>query len=246
MGLFDLISGAAVALAATSLGSFGILLLRHQSIGKTQYRLLLAFSAGVMAFSAAEMLNQSHAVSGDVTAAVGFVFGTLLLLLLERTLPHTHKLGTGSMPDKRRGAALLAGTVTIHNIPEGFAIACAFADSTTLGWLVTASIAFQDIPEGMLVSTPLACYGLERRKCVKFGVLSGVVEFAAAILGFLFLSATVKLIPFALAFSAGAMFYVVFEELLPDAFKERPRRAASVSFITGVLAAWAIATLFGF
>jgi ZIP family zinc transporter len=171
----------------------------------------------------------------------------IVLFIFERSLPHLHLMLRGNeMPAAKRKAVFLAGTITLHNIPEGFAIACAFADSTTLGWLVTVSIAFQDIPEGLLVSTPLVCYGLEKRRCVKFGVFSGFVEFAAAIVGYIFLNTIVKLIPFALAFSAGAMLYVVVEELLPDALKDRPRRTAAFSFISGILAAWVIATLFGF
>ncbi len=246
MALFDLLLGAGLAFAATSLGSLGILTFRKTLLQKTSYSVLIAFCAGVMAFSAVEMLDQSHAVSGDVTAIFGFIVGVAFFYVLEEILPHTHAWANGGeeISHAKKKTALVVGTITLHNVPEGFAIASAFANSVGLGWLVTTSITLQDIPEGLLVSTPLACYGLESRKCVKFGVLSGVVEFAFAVIGYVFLSSIIKAIPFSLAFSAGAMLYVVVEELLPDALQNGPRRTTAVSFISGILLAFGIASLF--
>ncbi|PIT84782.1 hypothetical protein COU37_01420 [Candidatus Micrarchaeota archaeon CG10_big_fil_rev_8_21_14_0_10_45_29] len=143
-----------------------------------------------------------------------------------------------------RKSALLAGAVILHNIPEGLAVGFAFASSGALGWLVATSIAVQDIPEGLLVSAPLACYCMKNKKAVGFGVLSGVAEGVAAIFGFLFLSALAPLVPFALSLSAGAMAYVVAVELLPDAFKGGKERVAAIFLIAGFAGAFALAQFF--
>lgn len=150
-----------------------------------------------------------------------------------------------SISDSKKKAALIAGTITIHNLPEGFAIASSFAQSNPLGWLVTSTIAIQDVPEGTLVSAPLACYGIDCVRSFKFGVLSGLIEGVAAIFGYIFLSLVKEVIPSALGFAAGAMSYVILAELLPDAFKGRSWKVA-LSFILGVVAAIGISSFLRF
>jgi ZIP family zinc transporter len=145
----------------------------------------------------------------------------------------------------KKKVALLVGSICIHNIPEGFAVASAFAHSVGLGWLVTLSIAAQDAPEGLLVSTPLTCYGVECKRSIYLGILSGVIEGAFAILGYLFLDMLPNLTPVTLGFSSGAMLYVTLVELLPDAFKNNPRNAA-LSFVFGMLIALGIAAFLHF
>ncbi|MFH1306799.1 MAG: ZIP family metal transporter [Candidatus Micrarchaeota archaeon] len=137
------------------------------------------------------------------------------------------------MKDCEKKSVLLAGAIILHNVPEGLAVGFAFASSPALGWLVATSIAIQDIPEGLLVSAPLACYGMRNKPALGFGILSGVVEAIAAILGFLFLSALTPLVPLALSLSAGAMAYVILVELLPDAFRGGMERIAGVALIAG-------------
>ena len=185
-----------------------------------------------MGFSVVEMFLKAHSLSGDLPTLLGFLAGLISILLFERWLPHIHlAIRKKEMSNSKKKAALVAGTISIHNIPEGFAIASAFAQSNPLGFLITLSIALQDIPEGLLVSTPLACYGVERKKSIFFGLFSGFVEAASAIVAFIFLSFVSSVIPFALAFSAGAMAYVVLVELLPDAFNFN-RRSAAVFFLS--------------
>jgi ZIP family zinc transporter len=245
MALADVLLGAFIAMLATSIGACGVLFFKK--IVKRAFSVLLAFSAGVMAFSAVEMIIQAHKTAGDFTVAAGALIGLLALLAVEKTLPHVHMLlRRKTITAAKKKATLIAGTISIHNIPEGFAIASAFAGSIPLGWMVTASMALQDAPEGFLVSAPLASYGVDLKRSLKFGVLSGVVEFASAIIGFLFLSTVASLIPFALAFSAGAMTFVILAELLPDAFLEGSRRSAAVAFVAGVAIAFGLTTLFGF
>jgi len=242
LALFDLALGALTVLLATSAGSFAVLFLK--GVGRKGNSAMLAFAAGVMAYSAVEMLNQSHHSSGDIVMLAGFLAGIVAIYLGERALPHIHRhIRKKDLADEKKKALLIAGTITIHNLPEGFAIATAFAASTPLGWFVTTSIALQDIPEGTLVSAPLNYYGMSSGRSIFYGIFSGVAEAAAAVLGYLFLSSFSALVPGALAFSAGAMIYVVFVELMPDAMENRMERLAALCFIAGAAVAFAIASL---
>ncbi len=245
MAFIELLIAAVIAALATSLGAFGVV--PFKKISGKMYTVLLSFSAGLMAFTSIEMFNQARDMGGDLTALAGIVIGLAAIIIAERMLPHVHLwVRRKKITPEKKKAALVVGTVTLHNVPEGLAIAAAFASSSPLGWLVTAAISLQDVPEGFLISAPLACYGMEGKRCIKYGILSGVVEFAAAVIGFLLLSFIISAIPIALAFSAGAMLFVVFVELLPDAFRRGMEYAAAVSFIAGAMLAFGLAVLLGF
>ncbi len=243
MAVPDYALGALALLLATSAGAMAGFF--FGCIDRLKYSAMLSFAAGAMAFSAVEMLLQTHGLAGDVTVASGFAVGFLFLMTAEKLLPHAHMhITKKEMTKSGKKAALIAGAISLHNIPEGFAVATAFAASGPLGWFVTTAIALQDVPEGALVSTPLACYGLEKRRSVLFGVLSGAVEAAAAVLGYLFLSSFSFLVPTALAFSAGAMTYVIFVEILPDALSGRMERVVAVAFAAGAAVTFALASMF--
>ena len=245
MASLDFLIGALAVLVSTSLGAAAILAFKQ--VDRVTHSTMLAFSAGVMGFTTVEMFGQAHNASGDLTVAAGFAAGLFFILAMDKLLPHIHLLVRKKHLElSYKKAALLAGSISIHNIPEGLAIASAFAGSNSLGWLVTASMALQDIPEGFLVSAPLAAYGVGMAKSLKLGILSGVVEFAAAVAGYFFLSAFAGIVPFALAFSSGAMAYVIFVELLPDAWKEGERRTTLAAFATGASLAFGLASLLGF
>ena len=239
MPFSDLFLGAALAFAATAAGA--ALVLPIKDMKGRLFALLAAFSGGVMAFSALEMLLQSHAISGDITALAGLALGLCAFFILEKLLPHAHAfMRRAPLEQKKKKAALLAGTITLHNIPEGFAIASAFAASPSLGWLVAGTIAIQDVPEGLIVSAPLAAYGMGAKHSFFWGAFSGFVEFLAAIIGFLFLSAVVAATPFALAFSSGAMAFVTFSELMPDAFRSGDKARVALVFVAGAALAFAL------
>jgi zinc transporter, ZIP family len=232
MVLVDVTLGALVVLVATSIGSSVVLCIR--CINDFLYSALLAFCGGVMAFSVMEMFLQSRTSSGDIVSLLGLITGAIFLSLLDKILPHLHAtIRKHELVAPKKKAALLAGAIALHNVPEGFAIASAFASSAQLGWLVTITIALQDIPEGLIVSAPLACYGMTTRRAVGFGILSGLVEAAAAILGYFALTLIRTLVPLALSFSAGAMLYVILVEMAPDAFKKGYERAAAFWLLAG-------------
>jgi len=245
MNFTGLFLGACTVLAATTLGAAGVLAVTK--INSRFYATLVAFCAGVMGFSALEMIGEAHALVGHRLALASLLSGMIVFLILDKLLPHAHMVMTGNrMPGAKRKVALLVGTITIHNIPEGFAIASAFATSTSLGWLVTLSIALQDIPEGLIVSAPLACYGVTTKRSFMWGAFSGLVEFMAAIGAFLFLRAVSSATPLALGFSSGAMTYMILSELLPDAMQAESRYAALAAFIVGIASAYGFAALIGF
>ncbi|MEI6634186.1 MAG: ZIP family metal transporter [Chlamydiota bacterium] len=233
------------ALAATTLGAAGVFVIRK--IPPALYATVVSFCAGMMGFSALEMLNEAHSLGGHRTALAGLIAGMVAFLVMDKLMPHVHMALRGAeIGEAKKKVAMLVGTITIHNIPEGFALAAAFAGSASLGWLVTLSIALQDIPEGLIVSAPAACYGVETRRSFFWGVLSGLVEFASAIAGFLFLRAMSAATPFALGFSGGAMTYVIFSELLPDAMQAENRYVALGAAIAGFAAAYGFGALIGF
>lgn len=244
MNMMALLGGASLAALATMAGAATVFFVKRVPVSFLP--LVIAFSAGMMATASWEMLNESHALVGHQMALTGFLGGMIVLFIFERSLPHLHLMLRGNeMPAAKRKAVFLAGTITLHNIPEGFAIAAAFADSPSLGWFVAISIALQDIPEGMIVSMPAACYGLEQKRSFFWGAMSGVTEFVAAIAGYFFLSSLSTATPFALGFSSGAMFYVVLFELLPDVIQSDARRQGIVAFLVGITTAYVLSAVIG-
>jgi ZIP family zinc transporter len=246
MTFLDLLLGAFTVFFTTSLGATAVLFFRGRKIQQMDYSYIISFCAGVMGFTAVEMFSEARNDMGNMAAGIALFIGVVIFFAIERSLPHLHYLVRKTrISDSKKKATMIAGTITIHNLPEGFSIASSFAHSTPLGWLVTSTIAFQDIPEGTLVSTPLMCYGMDCMRSFKFGVLSGIIEGAAAIVCYIFLSIVTAAVPPALGFSAGAMSYVVLAELLPDAFKGKSW-AVALSFVAGVLAAFGIASFLRF
>lgn len=240
----SLLLGALLAAVATSLGAAIVVLLKVNCRDKNAK--FIGFSAGIMAFASLEMFNQSKGLSDQNTAIIGLIIGILLIALAEKTIPHMHRwVKKKDMEKSKKKAVMIAGTITIHNIPEGFAIASAFSGSPALGWLIASSIAIQDVPEGFMVAGPLNCYGMSPKKALGFGIFSGVVEFASAVIGFLFLSVAASLSPIALAFSAGAMTYVVLVEMLPDAVSNGNERVATIAFLLGIAIAYGLSLVLG-
>ncbi|PIT85867.1 hypothetical protein COU36_00865 [Candidatus Micrarchaeota archaeon CG10_big_fil_rev_8_21_14_0_10_59_7] len=242
MAFLDVLAAAALVFAATTAGAAAVFAFLR--VGTRAYAVLLSFSAGVMAYSSVEMLGEAHATLGDFWLFAVFLVGVIFLFTLEKSLPHIHPRFRGNSVTLPRKPALIAGSVTLHNIPEGLAIASAFAGSPALGWTVASAMALQDVPEGLMVSAPLSCYGMRAGRCLKFGALSGAVEAVSAIIGYMFLASVSVVVPFGLAFSAGAMTYVVFVELLPDAFVTGQRRVAALSFFGGAACAFGLASVF--
>ena len=230
-------------------------------IGKTITRKflvgMLGFAAGVMiAASFFSLLlpsidmAEANGTPGWLPAVVGFLLGGLFLWLVDKILPHLHQgLATNQAEGIKthwQRSVLLVLAITLHNIPEGLAVGVAFgavaagipSASLTSALALALGIGLQNFPEGMAVSLPLRGEGLSRGRAFMLGQLSGIVEPIAGVLGALAVLTMQSILPYALAFAAGAMIYVVVEELIPES-----QRGASTDIATiGVMFGFALMT----
>lgn len=210
-----------------------------KKINKKVLDTMMGFAAGVMiAASFWSLLAPAIEMSGELgglpwlSAAVGFILGGLFLFMVDKLLPHLHpgfqtKEAEGIKTSWQR-SVLLVLAITIHNIPEGLAVGVAFGaaaagfpSATVAGAIALAiGIGIQNFPEGTAVSVPLRREGMTRLKAFWFGQLSGMVEPISGVLGALAVIFVRPLLPYALAFAAGAMIYVVVEELVPESHTE--------------------------
>ena len=228
----ETVIGLLIPFLGTAAGSACVFFMRknlHQGV----QRALTGFAGGVMtAASVWSLLIPAIQQSGNmgkwsfVPAAAGFWIGILFLLLLDRVIPHLHMFAEKAEGPKTRLArtSMMVLAVTLHNIPEGMAVGVVYAgvlsgsaEITAGGALALAlGIAIQNFPEGAIISMPLRAEGKSRGKAFLDGVMSGAVEPIGAVLTILAASLIVPVMPYLLSFAAGAMDYVVVEELIPD------------------------------
>lgn len=225
-------TGLSLPFVGTALGSAMVFFMKG-SMNRKVEKLLLGFAAGVMiAASVWSLLIPSIEMTADrggvpwVPALTGFLLGMLFLLLLDILIPHLHL--DREKPEGMRShlgkSSMLVLAVTLHNIPEGMAVGVTFAGVlvgdagiTMAGAFALAlGIAIQNFPEGAIVSMPVCREGTSRRRAFLYGVLSGLVEPVGAILTILLTGLIVPFLPYFLSFAAGAMIYVVVEELVPE------------------------------
>ena len=197
-------------------------------------KLLLGFAAGVMIAASVWSLlipsiSMAEAMGGVawIPALVGFLVGIGFLLLLDSIIPHLHMDSDSpeGSPSGLGKSLMLVLAVTLHNIPEGMAMGVVLAGMLSEGGVITAAgvlalsvgIAIQNFPEGAIISMPLVSSGLSRGKSFRYGMLSGVVEPIGAVITILLTSLVTPVLPYILAFAAGAMIYVVVDELIPEA-----------------------------
>ena len=175
-------------------------------------------------------------------AAVGFLIGIGFLLALDKLTPHMHmdQQSEGPRSSLKRTTKLILA-VTLHNIPEGMAVGVVYAGwvagdtgvSRAAAFALALGIALQNFPEGAIVSMPLRAAGMPKGKTFLYGVLSGIVEPAAALITIAAASAVVSVLPYLLAFAAGAMMYVVVEELIPEMSEGEHSNVGTVAFALG-------------
>lgn len=180
-----------------------------------------------------------------VPAAVGFLFGIFFLLVMDRVIPHLHLNDEKpeGLPSQLKKTTMLVLAVTLHNIPEGMAVGVVFAGLlagntgiTIAGALaLSIGIAIQNFPEGAIISLPLKSEGGSRKKAFLYGMASGVVEPIAAGVTILLTGIITPLLPYLLSFAAGAMIYVVVEELMPEASEGEHSNVSTLGFAAGFL-----------
>ena len=244
-----LIIGLLIPLLGTMIGAAFVFLMKDEMSPRVQ-KSLLGFASGVMvAASVWSLLIPAMEMEVDegkwavLPAAGGFLLGIGFLLLLDELTPHLH-IGT-EKPEGLRSrlsrTAMLALAVTIHNLPEGMAVGVVFAGAEGgIGGLSLASalavsigIAIQNIPEGAIISMPMRAEGNSRWRSFIIGSLSGAVEPVGALAVVLLASLITPALPYFLAFAAGAMFYVVVEELIPEASEGEHSNLSTIGFAFG-------------
>ena len=228
----EVIRGILIPFAGTSLGAAMVFFMKT-SLNEQVSRALTGFAAGVMVAASIWSLlipsmEQSAAMGSwaFVPAVIGFWVGILFLLLLDHIIPHLHRNSDEAEGPRSRlkRTTMLVLAVTLHNIPEGMAVGVVYA-----GWLsgntyitvtgalaLSIGIAIQNFPEGAIISLPLRAEGAGKGKSFLYGVLSGIVEPIGAFLTILAATLILPALPYLLSFAAGAMMYVVIEELIPE------------------------------
>lgn len=241
--------GIMIPLVGTTLGSACVLFMKNR-LNQRMQSALTGFAAGVMVAASIWSLiipamehSQSMGRWAFVPAVVGFWFGILFLLFLDRLVPHLHANSQKAEGPKSslQKTTMLVLAVTLHNLPEGMAVGVVYA-----GWLsgdagITAmgafalslGIAIQNFPEGAIISMPLRKEGAGKGKAFLYGALSGAVEPLGAVLTILAARFVVPILPYMLSFAAGAMIYVVVEELVPEMSEGEYADVGTILFAAG-------------
>ncbi|MBR4822773.1 MAG: ZIP family metal transporter [Bacteroidales bacterium] len=234
-----------IPFAGTALGSAFVFFMRKDMPALLQ-KALLGFASGVMvAASVWSLLIPSMEMTpGNVwPATIGLLGGFAFLLLIDRITPHLHLSGGPEGPrSKLSRTTMLALAVTIHNLPEGMAVGVAIAGAMGAGGngitiaaalALSLGIAIQNVPEGAIISMPLRAAGNSRGRSFLIGALSGIVEPIGGALVILLASAVTGIMPYMLSFAAGAMLYVVIEELVPEASEGNHSNIGTIGFAAG-------------
>lgn len=224
--------GLLIPFLGTMLGSGTVFLMKNKMNKKIE-KLLLGFASGVMiAASIWSLIIPSINMAKEqgkvawIPASIGFMLGIVFLLVLDSLIPHLHLKSNKpeGVKSKLKKTTMMVLAVTLHNIPEGMAVGVALAGAiigntgiTIAGAMALAiGIAIQNFPEGAIISMPLKSEGVSKPRAFLYGTLSGIVEPIGAMITILLTNTVVSILPYLLSFAAGAMIYVVVEELIPE------------------------------
>ncbi len=246
--IISVIQGLLLPFVGTTAGAAMVFLLKGAISDKLQ-KILTGFAAGVMIAASfwsllAPALEQSEGMGklAFVPAAIGFLVGMLFLLILDVVTPHMHMDQQEEGPKSGlSGTTKMILAVTLHNIPEGMAVGVVLA-----GWFygstnisvagalaLSIGIAIQNFPEGAIVSMPLRSAGMSKKKTFLAGLLSGIVEPIAGLITIAASGLVIPILPYLLAFAAGAMIYVVVEELIPEMSEGKHSNLGTIAFALG-------------
>ena len=228
----------------TALGSAFVFFMRKEMPERLQ-KTLLGFASGVMVAASVwsliiPALEMGSGKTSVIPVTVGLLAGFAFLLLIDQVTPHIHPVGGPEGPKSRLSrTTMLALAVTIHNFPEGMAVGVAVAGALSSDFSMAGAIALslgiaiQNIPEGAIISMPLKAAGNSRWKSFLIGTLSGIVEPLGGALVLLLASVATSAMPYLLPFAAGAMLYVVIEELVPEASQGEHSNMSTIGFAIG-------------
>ena len=245
----EVFKGILIPFIGTTFGACFVLFMK-KNLSTLVEKALDGFAAGVMVAASIWSLlipaiNQSEYMGrlSFIPAATGFWIGILFLLLLDHLIPHMHQHSSEDEGPKSNFTRVtkLVLAVTLHNIPEGMAVGVVYAgwiagnkDISIMSALVLSiGIAIQNIPEGAVISMPLHAQGVPKKKAFAYGVLSGAVEPAGAIITIVLSGIIIPALPYLLSFAAGAMLYVVIEELIPEMSQGKHTNISTIMFAVG-------------
>lgn len=240
--------GLLLPFLGTSLGAAGVLFMKKRMNARLQ-TLLTGFAAGVMvAASVWSLIIPSLEQSEDmgklsfIPAVVGFCAGMIFLLILDTLTPHMHiNNSVEGVQSNLKRTTMMVLAVAIHNIPEGMAVGVLYAGwmsgtsniTKASAFVLALGIAIQNFPEGAIVSMPLRAQGVSKPKALWYGILSGFVEPLAGFITILISAAIIPVLPYLLSFAAGAMIYVVVEELVPEMSEGEHSNLGTIAFMLG-------------
>jgi len=243
----EVLIGSVVSALATGLGAVPILMMK---VVTHRWRdILLAFTAGIMV--SATMFNLIPVALGEsdlLVVTIGILLGTLVLSVMEKYLPHIDLQHSGlkSTVSFDQKSMLIITAITLHNLPEGLSVGVSYASASDgLGPLIALAIGLQNAPEGFLVALFLVTQKVGKFPAFLIATLTGAVEIVTGLLGFFLTSYVSNLVPYGLAFAAGAMLFVVYKELIPESHGDGHESASTFSFIFGLITMIALIEWFG-
>ena len=238
---------AASLLAGLATGAGALPVLFTKKVSDKMLDIMLGFSAGVMLAATFFSLIIPTINQGGVWVAVaGIIIGAITLHLVDRFIPHFHPaLGMEGPSSRLSRVWLFALAITIHNFPEGLAVGVSFGSGDVAAGLVVAlAIGLQNMPEGLAVALPLLREGYSRRRSLWYGTLTGLVEPVGGLLGVALVSIFNSILPWALAFAAGAMLFVVSDEIIPESHRKGFERQATFGLVAGFIVMMLLDCLF--
>jgi ZIP family zinc transporter len=235
--LFEILVLSMLAGLATGLGGLIVVVKRP---GKKMLGFLMGLAAGIMITLAfLQLMSEALRISGLLSAALSFVAGSLLMFFLDFVLPHRFfSVEEKGVIDGRfvRSGILIAIGISLHNFPEGIAVASGYSYLPRLGLVIAIAIALHNIPEGIAVALPVYMGGASKLKAFRLAFVSGLIEPLGALVASLFLEHFHGLVPFGLAFAGGVMVFVTLDELIPVAHKSGHEHFTSLGVIMGCIA----------
>jgi len=241
------LGSAASLLAGLATGAGALPVLFTKKVSDKMLDTMLGFSAGVMLAATFFSLIIPTIDQGGVWVAVaGIILGAITLHLVDRFIPHFHPaLGMEGPSSRLSRVWLFALAITIHNFPEGLAVGVSFGSGdVTAGLVVALAIGLQNMPEGLAVALPLLREGYSRRRSLWYGTLTGLVEPVGGLLGVALVSIFNSILPWALAFAAGAMLFVVSDEIIPESHRKGFERQATFGLVAGFIVMMLLDCLF--
>ena len=226
-----------------------------KKISHTFSDIVLSFAAGVMMAAAVLGLILPSLDYGGAyglpVAIIGIFAGALSLNLIDKLVPHLHKLAGADMSEAHNNAGLskvllFVTAIAIHNLPEGIAAGVGFgSENTSQALMIAAGIALQNIPEGMVIIGPMLAAGVPPKRTFLLAMLTGVVEVVGTLIGYLAVSIASAILPFALAFAGGTMLYVISDEMIPETHAHGHQRGATYALLVGFCLMMATDVLLG-